>query len=86
MSLAMDLALHPPVQVARIAAASMESMAAAAAAVVAAAVAVAVATMLAANTMVRMMQLHLRGAQMLPRQTPKRMRMVQRCMMKNGGI
>lgn len=39
-----------------------------------------------ANTTVRMMQLHLRAAQMLPRQTPKRMKMVQRCTMKNGGI
>lgn len=39
-----------------------------------------------ANTTVRMMQLHLRAAQMLPRQTPKRMKMVQRGTMKNGGI
>jgi len=39
------------------------------------------------NTTVRMMQLHLREAQMLPlHKTPKRMRMVQRCMMKNAAI
>lgn len=52
----------------------------------AAPVAAITATTTIANTTVRMMQLHLRAAQMLPRQTPKRMKMVQRGTMKNGGI